>query len=57
VRAEEKQAFLIVYDENDRIVGKFTLPELRHWWTGGAQKSEMVLRTVPVKIGRLQEPQ
>jgi hypothetical protein len=48
---------VIAYDENDRIVGKFTLPEVRHWWTGGAQKLEMFREQCQSKLGGSQEPQ
>jgi hypothetical protein len=40
VRAEEKQSFLLVYGKSDIIVAKFTLSEVRHWWTTSTKKPE-----------------
>jgi hypothetical protein len=39
VRAEEKQGSLLVYDKHGAAVAKFTLSDVRHWWTGSAKPS------------------
>jgi len=38
VRAEEKQNWLFAYDQSDKIITKFHLSDVRHWWMGDGQE-------------------